>query len=1229
MKKIFILFLVLVIYNSYTAAQQKGMPPLHGNALEFIPNKGQIADLSGKLRNDVLYNCPAGNVQLFLREKGLSYVIASPHKFHKSKTEKSTKDTLTLCRVDMDFVGAQNPTTETSNPTEGYLNYFLPQCPNGVSHIKGYNTITYKNMYNNVDIVYAGTITKGLKYNVVVNPGGDAGEIKMRYTGASNIKITLDGKLEIDAVTGKMKQYIPHIYQDINGTQVEVSGSYKLLSEENGQTTIGFKIANYNKSYALTIDPWWSTYVGGAYEDYGYGCTFDNNNDLLVTGSTGDINFPSTPGVYQFANAGPQGTIEVFVIKFSPTGNRIWATYYGGTGGDEGYGIAVDAANNVVFTGSTSSTNFPVSPGAFQTLYQGTSGCLFCTNANAFIVKLDPTGATRYWATFYGGNDFTIAYGIAIDPSNNIVIGGTTSSKTLPVSVGCFQGTPGSANPGLEDAFAADFSSTGSLLWGTYVGGSLAEWGNAVAVDKIGNAYLTGSTQSSDYPVSVGAFQTVFGGGGGWGDAFLIKFNNAGAMQWSTYMGGSSDDGGHGVGVDGNQDVVVTGLALSTNFPVTAGAYQTTNINVIKYKLRDDFLMKFNTLGAIQWSTYSNVNTENGAQSLAIDEHNYIYVTDDIEYNDPIDTPKAASPPIPGCAFDKAFNTNNVTGVDVAGGEDNFITKYNTSGFMICQTYLGGSGADEHEAYTKNIDVKNCRMAITGATSGAYIVSKGAFQTSDPETAAAAFTACVTDLNTFACGDTNPPITIVSNSIGVGCSSKMSYHADICDSMDTAAITFSWTFTGGTPSTGTGQTVTGITYGTAGTYPVTVKLIACSSQVIDSATKNITVPAGFTASVSPTNPANCGSKGSAIANPAGLPPPYTFQWSNGSTTQSDTGLVAGSYSCIVTSSGGCKDTVYCTLSNPPFVISASAGQDTICSGSSTSLTASGGGTYSWSNGATTSTLNIAPAATTTYSVLVTNGSCKDSTSITVKVNPLPVASLSGNTSICQGMPTTLTATGGSKYSWSTGATTSSINVNPPVATGYTVTVYNGPCFIKDSTIVTIAAGATGNACCDTTINAGGSALLVVSSAGKGSTYIWTPATGLNCTSCPNPMANPATTTIYYVMITDSNGCIRKDSVIVTVLAENCGEVFVPNAFSPNGDQENDVLYVFGNCIKTMEFAIFDRWGNKVFETEDRKQGWDGKYNGLMMNTGVYVYFLQATLIDNSSITKKGNITLMR
>ena len=263
-KRLLFLTSLPLVFITTVFAQPKILP-VRGNALEFIPNKGQVADMSGKVRSDILFHSISRNKQFFLKENGISYVMIQPHD-NDSKDDDmqpgvAAQDTLKMCRVDLDFVGARKPLTETSNPTEGYLNFFLPHCSNGISNIKAYNTVTCKGMYSNIDVVYKGSISEGLKYDIVVNAGGNPADVKMQFTGATSVEITKDGKLDIITPVGKMSQYIPHIYQDIDGAKTEIEGSYQLIEQKDGQTTIGFKIGAYNKSYALTIDPWWSTYI--------------------------------------------------------------------------------------------------------------------------------------------------------------------------------------------------------------------------------------------------------------------------------------------------------------------------------------------------------------------------------------------------------------------------------------------------------------------------------------------------------------------------------------------------------------------------------------------------------------------------------------------------------------------------------------------------------------------------------------------------------------------------------------------------------------------------------------------------------------------------------------------------------------------------------------------------------------------------------------------------------
>ncbi|HSY77513.1 MAG TPA: gliding motility-associated C-terminal domain-containing protein, partial [Bacteroidia bacterium] len=235
--------------------------------------------------------------------------------------------------------------------------------------------------------------------------------------------------------------------------------------------------------------------------------------------------------------------------------------------------------------------------------------------------------------------------------------------------------------------------------------------------------------------------------------------------------------------------------------------------------------------------------------------------------------------------------------------------------------------------------------------------------------------------------------------------------------------------------------------------------------------------------------------------------------------------------------------------------------------------------------------------------------------------------------ICPGSSTILFASGATTYNWTPATGLSSTNIANPIAspnitTTYTVTGATGSCISAPQTVVVNVSSLHATVCCNTSIIAGNSTTLNVSPLLSKNTYSWMPVPGLSCNTCPDPIATPAVTTTYYVVISDSNGCMKRDSVTITV-KEDCGEVFVPNAFSPNGDHENDLECVYGKCIETIDFSIYDRWGNRMFHTNDPKQCWNGVHDGQFMNTGVFVYYLRAELTNGDRVDKKGNITLIR
>jgi hypothetical protein len=357
----------------------------------------------------------------------------------------------------------------------------------------------------------------------------------------------------------------------------------------------------------------------------------------------------------------------------------FYSTYLGGSGNDQGFGIAVDSSGNAYVTGSTGSTNFPTTAGAFQTTYGGGS-------EDAFITKLNPTGSGLVYSTYLGagggfGNDE--AHGIAVDSADNAYVTGSTNSTNFPTTPGAFQPTVPFKNcsaVGCTTVFVTKINPAGSaLVYSTYLGGSGEDGGAAIAVDAAGNAYVAGGTQSSNFPTTPGVFQPTPGGvsgsSSGVGDVFVTKLNTTGSgLVYSTYLGGSLGEGPGGIAVDASGNTYVAGGTQSSNFPTTPGAFQTTHGG----GLDTAFVTKINPTGTgLVYSTFLGGNGSDGAAGPVLDAAGNAYVTGN--------TSSTNFPTTPG-AFQATYG---------GGVGDAFVTKLNPLGSgLIYSTYLGGSGQD-------------------------------------------------------------------------------------------------------------------------------------------------------------------------------------------------------------------------------------------------------------------------------------------------------------------------------------------------------------------------------------------------------------------------------------------------------------------------------------------------------------------------------------------------------
>ena len=457
-----------------------------------------------------------------------------------------------------------------------------------------------------------------------------------------------------------------------------------------------------------------------------------------------------------------------------------------------------------------------------------------------------------------------------------------------------------------------------------------------------------------------------------------------------------------------------------------------------------------------------------------------------------------------------------------------------------------------------------------------------------------------------------------------------------CGSSNGSATVIAGGGTGGyiyfwNPTGQTGTTATGLG---AGSYTVT---ITDANGCTQTQTANVLNTNGPNATMSQTNLlCNGQCTGTSSATATGGTSPYTYSWSNGQTTFNATALCAANYTVIVTDATGCTTNQIVSIAQPPVLSATITSTGATCGSNngSATVTANGGtGSYSylWNpSGQTTSAATALGSGS--YSVLVTDANgCTQTKTVTVtSMNTFSVSVSSTQTgcTVNNGTATANPTNGTAPYTYLWNPSGQTTSVATALGSGsYTVIVTdaNG-CTQTQAVSVTQISGSTAVATATTfSITQGDNTQL---NATGGGTYSWSPVTGLSCTTCSSPTASPTTTTNYCVFVTDGNGCT--DSACVTIHVEiPCEEIFIPNAFSPNGDGHNELECIRGSCIQTLSFTIFDRWGEKVFTTIDQNSCWDGTYKGKPEDTAVFVYYLEATFTNGEKINRKGNISLIR
>ncbi len=364
----------------------------------------------------------------------------------------------------------------------------------------------------------------------------------------------------------------------------------------------------------------YSTYLGGSAYDNANAIAVDSAGNAYITGRAFSPDFPTTPGAFQRVN---KANHNAFVTKLNPGGSSlVYSTYLGGSGSDSGVGIAVDAGGHAFVTGHTVSSDFPTTAGAFQAVNRSPAG------GNAFVTELDPVGSTLVYSTYLGGSGVQGDSGesIAVDGNSNAYITGDASSPDFPTSPGAYQRVEKALNN--SNAFVTKLNTTGTtLVYSTYLGGSVVENGNSIAVDGSGQAYVAGNTLSLDFPTTSGAFQRVLRTPAT-ASAFVTKLNADGtALVYSTYLGGSAGTYTYHLAIDNRSDAYVAGYTDALDFPTTVGAYRRSGVGATVGRAHS-FVTHLNASGsALVYSTYLGGTGGDYASAIAVDSSGDAYVT--------------------------------------------------------------------------------------------------------------------------------------------------------------------------------------------------------------------------------------------------------------------------------------------------------------------------------------------------------------------------------------------------------------------------------------------------------------------------------------------------------------------------------------------------------------------------------------------------------------------------
>jgi len=956
----------------------------------FIKNKMQLTDVSNKICRDVLFYCEKNSNILYLLNDRLSFVSYFREDLPNSKTISTQELTNSVSSYRMDLLfqdcnkDIQIVPDEESEPT---FNYYLGHIQQGIVNIKSCKTVTYKNLYEHIDLVVSFS-DSNFQFRFVFSPGAKIGDVKLKFEG--NNPINQVSRNDIKVINPKfeiLNKIISSNIVDKSGKITENLSSYFTSDENNLYYSCSDYTGNNLLEIITKID--WITFLGGSGLDMNRSVRTDSNNDVIITGFTRSNNFPITTGAFQSTN---NGDIDAILTKFDSKGKLIWSTYFGGNGQDGSLALSVTKNNEYWICGDTRSSNLPVTSTAFQPANKGGT-------ADAWMAKFSIDGRLLF-ASYAGSGAYDVFTCTDVDKNNNAWFYGDACGDDFPFTNDAYQ----KIKQGNYDAVLMKLSASGVLLYSSYYGGNADEFGMAFSLDNKDFPVISGFTASTNLPVTPDAYKNSISGQS---DAFLMKLDASYKPIYCSYFGGSDWDECTNMNIDINNNIILRGTTASTDLPCSGNVFQKNNKGMV-----DFFVAKFDQNCKFKWCTYFGGSLNEDV--VWIDFH-----------SGGISSDSKGNIALSGVTESKdILTTSDAISSTLSGKSDAVIAVFDDAGNIIYSTYLGGSNLDV--GYDLTFDYQDNLYTVGTTNSIDFPVTSGAFQTHEGG---------VYDGYIVKFGITSSKkVSITGNDV-------------LCEGdtltlkADSGFVSYQWyENTSGLLSL---ETKINIKVTKPGEYYVKAKEANGSESTSDVVSVTFhSRPAPIISAI--TLP--CKGRSGTL----GLSKKYvSYSWSTGETTSSIKAPQPGKYSVTVVDSNGCVGftEIIVDESVTAKINLSLTGGPTYCIGDTVELTAETGHiNYEWyedSEGILPNENKSKIRVTKPgkyYVKALTADSCETaSDSIIVKYNPLPVPEIDVLLQPCNGRPGRISLVGNYLFwRWSTGETSTTISA--PTAGEYSVTV---------------------------------------------------------------------------------------------------------------------------------------------------------------------------------------------